>query len=118
MLVEQVAIDRIIPYEKNPRRNAAAVPGVVAALREFGWRQPIVVDADMVIVVGHTRRLAALELGMTEVPVHIARDLTPEQLRAYRIADNRTGEDAEWDTALLHDELVILTTTPRPSLWA
>jgi ParB-like chromosome segregation protein Spo0J len=78
---------------------------VADSIREFGFRQPIVVDADGVIVVGHTRYKAALKLGLETVPVHVAKDLTPQQARAYRLADNRSAENAEWDVDLLPIEL-------------
>jgi len=103
--IEQWDIDRIKPYEKNPRRNDKAVQAVADSIREFGFRQPIVVDGDGVIVVGHTRYKAALKLGLKTVPVHVAADLTPQQARAYRLADNRTAENAEWDVDLLPIEL-------------
>jgi DNA modification methylase len=105
MLIDTVDIGSIIPYARNPRRNESAVAKVAASLREFGWRQPIVVDAEMVVVAGHTRLEAARSLGMDEVPIHIATGLTPEQIKAYRLADNRVGQEAEWDEDLLRLEL-------------
>lgn len=105
MKIEPWDIDRIKPYEKNPRRNDKAVEAVANSIREFGFRQPIVVDAAGVIVVGHTRYKAALKLGLKTVPVHVAADLTPQQARAYRLADNRSAENAEWDVDLLPIEL-------------
>jgi len=104
MHVELRPIDSIRPYEKNPRLNEQAVDAVAASLKEFGFRQPIVVDLDGVIIVGHTRYKAARKLGMTHVPVHVA-DLTPAQAKAYRIADNQTATLADWDQALLPLEL-------------
>ena len=98
-------ITDIIPYDKNPRLNDGAVEAVANSIKEFGWRAPIVVDKDMVIICGHTRLKAAIQLGLEEVPVHIADNLTPKQVQAYRIADNRTGEIAEWDYSLLPVEL-------------
>ncbi len=98
-------IDEIKPYEANPRINDGAVEAVAASLAEFGFRQPIVVDTDGVIIAGHTRWKAANKLGLTKVPVHVAEDLSPEQIKAYRIADNKTGELAEWDFDLLPIEL-------------
>ncbi len=98
-------IGEVTPYEKNPRVNDDAVDAVVASLAEYGWQQPIVVDADGVIIVGHTRLLAAMKLEMPEVPVHVADDLTPEQVRAYRIADNATGDLAKWDYEKLTVEI-------------
>jgi hypothetical protein len=104
--IEWTPIDSVIPYYANPRsRSQAAVDKVAASLKEFGWRQPIVVDASRVIVVGHTRWFAAKKLRLIRVPIHIARDLTAEQVRAYRIADNRTNEETEWDEDLLSMEL-------------
>ena len=102
MKIEILPIISITPYARNPRRNEGVpVSKVKASIKEFGWQQPIVVDKDMTIVVGHTRYLAALELGMTEVPVHIADQLTPNQIRAYRIADNKTATFSDWDIDLL-----------------
>ena len=105
MEVKLVSIDDIKPYEGNPRQNDQAVDAVAASLREFGFRQPIVVDADGVIIVGHTRWKAARKLGLAKVPVHVATDLSPEQIKAYRIADNQTASLAEWDFDLLPIEL-------------
>jgi len=89
MQVEMWSLDRIKPYEKNPRINDDAVAPVVQSINEFGFRQPIVVDPDGVIIVGHTRWKAAKQLNLAEVPVHVATDLEPESVKAYRIADNR-----------------------------
>lgn len=100
--VEEWPVDRPQPCPDNPRViTDAAVRKVAASLQEFGWRQPIVVDEQEVIVIGHTRRLAAITLGMPFVPVHVARGLSPEQIRALRLADNRTGEEASWDLSAL-----------------
>jgi len=103
--VEQWKIGRVKPYEKNPRCNDKAVKAVMASIRQFGFLQPIVVDTAGVIVVGHTRWKAAKKLKLKTVPVHVAKDLTPEQARAYRLADNRTAEGAQWDVELLPIEL-------------
>jgi DNA modification methylase len=108
MEIERWEIGRVKPYEKNPRKNKRAIEKAADSIREFGWRQPIVVDENDVIVVGHTRLAAAKHLGLEEVPVHRATDLTPDQVRAYRIADNKTGEYATWDPELLGDELRLL----------
>ena len=105
MNISNMKVSDIRPYEKNPRLNEGAVDAVAASIKEFGWRAPIVVDKDMVIICGHTRLLAAKKLGLDVVPVHVADNLTPEQVQAYRIADNRTGEIAEWDYSLLPLEL-------------
>ncbi len=106
--VELRPLAEIKPYEKNPRQNDAAVDAVAESIRRFGFRQPIVVDEAGVIVCGHTRWKAAQKLGLVEVPVHVARDLTPEQIRAYRIADNKTAELADWNMELLPIELAEL----------
>ena len=106
MKIELWPIARVLPYENNPRVNDDAVAVVAASLKEFGFRQPIVVDVDGVIIVGHTRFKAALQLGFTEVPVHVATDLTPDQIRAYRIADNQTATHSEWDYDKLPYELL------------
>jgi DNA modification methylase len=108
MQIELWPIDRVKPYPNNPRVNKDAVAAVAASLKEFGWRQPIVVDQDGVIIVGHTRLKAAKLLGYTEVPVHTATDLSPEQIKAYRIADNQTATIADWDKLLLPLELADL----------
>jgi len=105
MKVQQRKIDQIRPYEGNPRQNDDAVDAVAKSIREFGFRQPIVVDADGVIVAGHTRFKAAQKLGLEKVPVHVAQGLSPEQVRAYRLADNATRDLSEWDYELLPIEL-------------
>jgi DNA modification methylase len=102
-------IDRPKDYPKNARKwSAQAVEKVAASLRAYGWRQPVVVDAHDVIVIGHLRRAAGRFLGLTEVPVHVARDLTPAQVRGLRLADNRTNQEATWDEDLLAVELAEL----------
>lgn len=109
MQVEQWPIDNVQPYEGNPREiPPAAVDKVAASIREFSWRQPIVVDAAGVIVAGHTRLLAARKLGLEHVPVHVAAGLTAAQVRALRLADNRTHEEASWNLELLGVELLQL----------
>jgi hypothetical protein len=108
MHVELRPIGSIRPYEKNPRLNDDAVAAVANSITAFGWRQPIVVDEEGVIIAGHTRWKAAQRLGLEMVPVHVATGLTPEQIRAYRIADNRTSELAEWNMELLPLEIAEL----------
>ncbi|HEX8916285.1 MAG TPA: ParB N-terminal domain-containing protein, partial [Humisphaera sp.] len=98
-------IDEVKPYPANPRRNDGAVDAVARSLAEFGFRQPVVVDRAGVVVVGHTRWKAAKKLGLKQVPVHVATDLTEAQARAYRVADNQTASIAEWDPDLLPLEL-------------
>ena len=99
MQIEHWPTNRPIPYARNPRKNDGAVTKVKASIQEFGFQQPIVVDKDGIIVAGHTRHKAAMELGLTEVPVVVASDLTPAQIKAYRIADNRVNEEASWAIA-------------------
>src|SRR6266567_6144851 len=102
-------IEKPIPYARNSRKiPQRAVDKVAASIREFGWRQPIVVDREGVIIVGHTRLLAAQKLGLKEAPVHVADNLTPAQVRAYRLLDNRSHEESAWDEDLLGLELLDL----------
>jgi DNA modification methylase len=109
MLIELWPIDRPKDYPKNARKwSAQAVEKVAASIREYGWRQPVVVDANDVIVIGHLRRAAARSLGLTEIPVHVARDLTPAQIRGLRLADNRTNMESSWDEELLASEIADL----------
>ena len=105
MEITQVHVDDLIPYENNPRDNDGAVDAVAASIREFGFKVPIVADREKVIVAGHTRLKAAKQLGIEWVPVIIADDLTEEQVKAFRLADNKTGELANWDFAKLEEEL-------------
>lgn len=108
MKVEQIKIEEILPYDQNPRDNSAAVEKVADSIKEFGWQQPIVVDEEKIILAGHTRHLAALSMGLKEVPVLIAKGLTEPQKKAYRIVDNKTSELAEWDKELLKSEFLAL----------
>jgi hypothetical protein len=108
MKIEMRKLSEIRPFENNPRINDAAVDAVATSIREFGFRQPLVVDELNVIVVGHTRYKAAMKLGLEEVPVHVAVGLTPAQIKAYRIADNQTNRLSEWDQDRLVVELMEL----------
>jgi ParB-like chromosome segregation protein Spo0J len=108
MQVEMRPIRSIRPYENNPRHNDDAIDAVAASIKEFGSRQPLVVDEDGVIIVGHTRFKAALKLGIEIVPVHVAVGLTPAQARAYRLADNQTAQLSGWDEDKLPLELMAL----------
>jgi ParB-like chromosome segregation protein Spo0J len=108
MKVELLDLKKLVPYARNPRITAHAVDKVAASIKEFGFRQPIVVDSEMVIIAGHTRYQAAQKLGLKKVPVHVAEGLSAEQVKAYRIADNRTGEEAQWDNEMLALELADL----------
>ena len=103
--VRMVPIGTITPYPNNPRNNADAVATVARSITKYGWRQPVVVDANNVIIAGDTRYKAAIMLGLNEIPVHVAADLSPELVRQYRVADNRVGELAEWDLPLLEAEM-------------
>jgi ParB-like chromosome segregation protein Spo0J len=100
-----VPTNEVRPYWRNPRSNREAIGAVKESIRQFGWRQPIVVDSENVIVVGDTRWRAARALRMEQVPVHVATDLSDAQIQAYRIADNRLHEIAEWDAEALAEEL-------------
>lgn len=95
----------LVPYENNPRRNEKAVEAVKNSIKQFGFKNPIIVDENNVIISGHTRRLAAMELGIETVPVVVAADLTEEQVRAFRLADNRVASFSYWDEAKLKDEI-------------
>lgn len=108
MNIQQIDIKQIRPYENNPRKNDKAVATVIKSLEEYGFQQPIVVDKNNVIIVGHTRYRAAQQLGFTQVPVLVAHELTERQVTAYRIMDNRSNENARWDDSLLLDELRLL----------
>jgi len=105
MKIENWNIDKVKPYDKNPRNNDGAVEATANSIREFGWQQPIVVDTDGVIIVGHTRLKAAKKLKLDQVPVTVAENLKDEQVKAYRLADNKTGELAEWESKMLNEEL-------------
>ena len=105
MEIQKLAIEKVIPYIRNPRKNENAVEKVTSSIHEFGFRQPIVVDSENVIIAGHTRFEAAKRLGMETVPVHVAKGLTEQQVKAYRIADNRVAQESDWDMDLLKLEL-------------
>lgn len=95
-------------YKNNPRKNDGAVEYVANSIREFGFKVPIIIDTNNEIIAGHTRLKAAQQIGLTEVPVIIADDLTEEQIKAFRLADNKVAEFAEWDFSLLDSELLDL----------
>lgn len=105
MDVISMAISDIKPYPNNPRKNDDAVTATANSIKEFGWQQPIIVDKDNIIIAGHTRYKAAKQLNMDKVPVVVAKNLSKEQVKAYRLADNKTGEIAVWDYEFLDDEL-------------
>ncbi|APX72067.1 ParB N-terminal domain-containing protein [Companilactobacillus allii] len=108
MKIQVVSIDSITPYPDNPRNNDDAVEPTAESIKQFGWQQPIVVDKNNVVIAGHTRLKAAEKLGLETVPIVVA-DLSDEQARAYRLADNKTGEMAYWDDKLLDQELSKIT---------
>jgi len=105
MTIKNLDINKIKPYENNPRINENAVDKVVNSIKEFGFQNPIIVDKDNVIIAGHTRYKASQKLGLKEVPVIVAENLTQEQAKAYRLVDNKTSEFAEWDENKLNAEL-------------
>lgn len=105
MNIVEKKLSEIKPYEKNPRRNDEAVKYVAESIKQFGFKVPIVIDKDNIIVAGHTRYKAAKKLGINEVPCIVADDLSDEQVKAFRLADNKVAEKAEWDFDLLFDEL-------------
>lgn len=105
MKVIEMQTGDLIPYENNPRKNDDAVDAVANSIKEFGFLVPIVIDKENVIVAGHTRLKAAEKLGLKTVPVVRAEGLTEEQINAFRLADNKTGELAGWDFAKLEEEL-------------
>ena len=105
MKIKNTDINHIKAYDKNPRNVANSIDRVADSIAEFGFRQPIVVDEDMIILAGHTRLLASKQLGLKKIPVHIAEGLTNAQKKAYRIMDNKSSEDSEWDQDLLNLEI-------------
>ena len=105
MNIKNIKVEQLIPYINNPRRNDEAVDKVKASIQEFGFKVPLVIAKNNVVVTGHTRLKAAKQLGMEEVPCVVADDLTEAQIKAFRIADNRVAEYAEWDEELLKIEL-------------
>lgn len=105
MQIVMSKINDLIPYENNPRNNDEAVQYVAESIKNFGFKIPIIIDKEKTIVAGHTRLKAAVQLGMEQVPCIIADDLTEEQVKAFRLADNKVGEIAEWDYEMLQKEL-------------
>lgn len=106
MNIQSVNINNLKPYENNPRNNKDAIDYVMNSIKEFGLKVPLVIDKQNVIVCGHTRYLAAKKLHMKELPCIVADDLTDEQIKAFRLADNKVSEFSEWDMELLNDELL------------
>lgn len=109
MTIELWPIEKPIPYARNARKiPQTAIDKVAASIKEFGWRQPIVVDVDRVVVAGHVRLLAAQQLDEQKVPVHVATGLTPGQIKAFRLMDNRSHQETGWDLELLAPEMAEL----------
>ena len=98
-------VEELVPYENNPRKNDNAVEFVANSIREFGFKVPIIIDENNIIITGHTRLKAALKLGLKEVPCIIASDLNEEQVNAFRLVDNKVSENALWDYEKLVEEL-------------
>ena len=105
MNILNIDIDKIIPYVNNPRNNEEAIDKVASSIQEFGFKVPIVIDKDNVVITGHTRLLASKKLGLKEVPCVVANDLSEAQIKAFRIADNKVSEYSKWDKDLLRIEL-------------
>ena len=105
MQITEMFVKDLVPYDKNPRDNKEAVQYVANSIKEFGFKNPILVDADNVIIAGHTRLLAAKKLKMKKVPVIVCSDLPPEKVKALRLADNKVSEFSVWDDDLLAKEL-------------
>jgi len=105
MEIKMIKIDELKPYENNPRFNDEAVEYVAKSIKEFGFKVPLVIDKDNVIVTGHTRYKASIELGLEEVPCIIADDLNEKQIKAFRLADNKVSEKSGWNFELLEEEL-------------
>ena len=105
MQIKEINIDEIIPYVNNPRNNDDAVDNVAASIKEFGFKVPIILDKENVIVTGHTRLKAAKKLGLKKIPCIYASDLTEQQIKAFRLADNKVAEFATWDLEKLELEL-------------
>lgn len=105
MNIVEKKIEELVPYENNPRNNDDAVAPVAESIKQFGFKVPIVIDSNNVIITGHTRLLAAKQLGLKTVPCIVADDLTPEQVKAFRIADNKVGEQADWNFDKLKTEI-------------
>ena len=103
--ITKIKIEDIKPYAENPRNMELSLPMVKESISNFGFNQPILLDREYIIITGHTRYAAAKELGMTELPCIVCDELTPNQIRAYRIADNKVGQDGSWDVSLLKEEL-------------
>lgn len=105
MQIKYFKVGDLKPYKNNPRKNDEAVDAVANSIKEFGFKVPIIIDKNNEIIAGHTRLKAAKKLGLKEVPCIIADDLTDEQIKAFRLADNKVGENSEWDFNLLSGEL-------------
>lgn len=108
MEVREISIGKLIPYEKNPRINSGGVDAVAESIKAYGFKVPVVIDRNNVIVCGHTRYAAAKKIGMEKIPCIVADDLTDEQVKAFRIADNKVADFSIWDNKLLLEELTLV----------
>ena len=117
MNIIELKIEDVKPYENNPRKNEKAVDKVADSIRQFGFKVPIIIDKNNVIVAGHTRLKAAEKLGLKTVPVILADDLTEEQIKAFRLVDNKTAEFAEWDFEKLAEELEGISDIDMTDFW-
>ncbi len=106
--IQMIKVSDLVPYNKNPRVNELAVPGVVKSIKKYGFRFPVLVDEEMVLISGHTRRLAAIQLKILEIPTIVAKDMSEDEKKGLRIADNRVAENSQWDDGLLKEELAYL----------
>lgn len=104
MVIINKSLIELKEYENNPRNNDEAVQAVAESIKQFGFKVPIIIDREGVIIAGHTRKKAAERLGLASVPCIVADDLTPEQIKAFRLADNKTGEISKWNTQRLEEE--------------
>lgn len=109
MQIQEIKLDNLREYENNPRNNENAVEFVAESIKKFGFKVPIIIDKNNTIIAGHTRAAAARFLGLAAIPCIVADDLTPEQIKAFRLADNKTGELSTWDLEKLEKELEELT---------
>lgn len=110
--VEWIDVDSIVPYENNARNNDHTVPYLIKSIKRFGFRVPLVIDAENIIICGHTRLKAALEIGLKSIPCVRANDLTKQEIKAFRLADNKITEMSEWDSEKLESELWDISTFP------
>ena len=119
MKLIEISLDQLKPYKNNPRKNEEAIEGVAESIKEFGFKVPIIINnlEDKEIIAGHTRYKAGQKLGLDKVPCIVADDLTEEQVRAFRLADNKVAEKSEWDFEMLDEELKQILNIDMRSIW-